>query len=235
MNVKKSLWPIISALAISFFVLSCETDSTPEPADVSNSPRLTTLTVTDITSVSASGGGDISNVVGTSVSARGVVWSTSNNPTIALSTKTADGIGAGLFTSSLSELEPSTTYFVRAYATSSVGTAYGTEVTFITATDLPTLTTTLVRSISSSSISSGGTIINDGGFPIEVRGVVWGTSANPTISLSTKTTNGTGTGSFTSTIAGLAPGVPYFIRAYATTSKGTSYGSTVRWKFSRSG
>jgi len=132
-------------------------------------------------------------------------------------------------------LESSTTYFVRAYATSSIGTAYGNEVTFTTGTDLPTLITTPVRSISSSSISSGGTVYNDGGFPIVVRGVVWGTSPDPTISLSTKTTNGTGTGTFSSTVAGLVAGVPYFVRAYATNSKGTSYGNTVRWKFSRGG
>ncbi len=235
MKIKNSRWFIIPSLAILLFVLGCGTDSNPEPTGTANLPTLNTTTISDINSSSASGGGDILTEGGTSISARGVVWSTTNSPTVALSTKTIDGVGIGIFKSALSELEPSTTYFVRAYATNNLGTAYGNEVEFTTATELPTLITIPIRSISSSSVSSGGTIFNDGGSPIAVRGVVWGTSPDPTISLSTKTTNGTGTGTFSSTVAGLVAGVPYFVRAYATNSKGTTYGNTVRWKFSRGG
>ncbi len=234
MKVKKLPWHIIPSLTILLCALSCESDINPEPSAI-GTLTLTTTDIRDISSSSALGGGDISSEGGTSISARGVVWSTNNSPTIALSTKTADGIGIGIFMSTMSELAPSTTYFVRAYASNSLGTAYGNEVSFTTVTDLPTLTTTLARSSSSSSISSGGTIYNDGGTPIAVRGVVWCTSPNPTISLTTKTTDGTGTGTFSSSVAGLTAGVPYFIRAYATNRKGTSYGNTVRWKFSRGG
>ncbi len=69
---------------------------------------------------------------GASVTARGVVWNTSQNPTIALSTKTIDGTGTGNFSSAISGLTANTTYYLRAYATNSVGTAYGNEITFTT-------------------------------------------------------------------------------------------------------
>jgi len=90
---------------------------------------------------------------------------------------------------------------------------------------LATLTTTTVSSISSTSASSGGNISNDGGGAVTARGVVWSTSQNPTIALTTKTVDGTGTGSFTSSITALSPGTVYYVRAYATNSAGTAYGN----------
>ena len=95
-------------------------------------PTLTTTAVTSITTTSATSGGIITPDGGASITSRGVVWSTSPNPTIALSTKTSNGTGTGSFTSTLTNLAPKTTYYVRAYATNSVGTGYGNEITFIT-------------------------------------------------------------------------------------------------------
>ena len=92
---------------------------------------------------------------------------------------------------------------------------------------LPTLTTTSVSSITQITAISGGNISNDGGAAITAKGVCWSTNSNPTIALTTKTTNGTGTGVFTSNIAGLTAGTTYYIRAYATNSVGTAYGNQV--------
>lgn len=89
------------------------------------------------------------------------------------------------------------------------------------------LTTTAVANITATTVTSGGTIVSDGGATITQRGVVWSTSANPTIALATKTTDGSGMGSFTSTITGLTPATNYHLRAYATNSAGTSYGAEV--------
>jgi len=89
----------------------------------------------------------------------------------------------------------------------------------------PTITTTTVSDIATSNAKSGGTIVSNGGDNITVSGVVWSTSTNPTTALTTKTTNGAATGSFTSTMAGLAPETTYYVRAYATNSIGTSYGA----------
>jgi uncharacterized protein (TIGR02145 family) len=86
---------------------------------------------------------------------------------------------------------------------------------------LPTLTTTSLSGITTSSATTGGNVTSDGGATVSERGVVWATSSMPTITLSTKTINGTGTGSFTSAITGIAPNTIYYVRAYATNSVGT--------------
>jgi len=89
----------------------------------------------------------------------------------------------------------------------------------------PTVTTNSVSSITSNSAVCGGNVTLDGGSTVTTRGVCWSTSSNPTTANS-KTTNGSGTGSFTSNISGLNPSTPYYVRAYATNSMGTSYGSS---------
>jgi fibronectin type 3 domain-containing protein len=189
---------------------------------------LTTTAITSITLNSAISGGVITSDGGGLITTRGLVWSNLPNPTIFLTTKSVDGIGSGSFTSNMSNLSPNTTYYVRAYSTNSFGTAYGNEVSFSTlAVQLPTLTTSSVTSITNSGGTIGGTITNDGGATITSRGVVWSTTSNPTIALSTKTTDGSGIGSFTSTITGLSPNILYYARAYATNSAGTSYGNQV--------
>lgn len=100
-------------------------------------PTITTTVVTDITGTTATSGGYISSDGGASVSARGVCWSTSANPTTADS-HTSDGTGTGSFTSSITGLTNGTTYHVRAYATNSVGTSYGTDRTFSAGTETST-------------------------------------------------------------------------------------------------
>ena len=94
-------------------------------------PTVTTCTVSDITAYSAISGGTVTADGGAEVTERGVCWSTSQEPTIADS-YTTDGSGTGAFTSQLTSLEPNTTYYVRAYATNSKGTAYGEERMFTT-------------------------------------------------------------------------------------------------------
>jgi hypothetical protein len=98
-------------------------------------------------------------------------------------------------------------------------------VTVNAAAGLPIITTTTVGAIVSCAASSGGSITSDGGFAITARGVVWSTSPGPTVALTTKTSNGTGTGTFTSSITGLTASTTYYVRAYATNSSGTTYGT----------
>lgn len=83
-----------------------------------------------------------------------------------------------------------------------------------------------ITSITSTTATGGGNIKSDGGFPITERGVCWSTSQNPTVSDS-KTIDGSGTGSFTSNLTGLTINTLYYVRAYATNSKGTMYGNQV--------
>jgi len=190
-------------------------------------PELTTAEVTSIAQTTAISGGNITDDNGSSVTARGVCWNTSAAPTIADS-KTNDGSDKGVFISNLTDLQPGTLYYIRAYATNSVGTSYGNELSFTTLATLPTLTTTAVTSITQTTAKSGGEITSDGGADITARGVCWNTSTSPTISDS-KTTNGNGTGSFTSNITDLQTGTTYYMRAYATNSEGTAYGNEINF------
>ena len=188
---------------------------------------LTTDTITLITTNSATSGGNVLTDGGATITAKGVCWSTSQNPTV-LDDKTTDGTGLGTFTSSISSLSASTLYYVRAYATNSVGTNYGNQRSFTTAAIItaPVLTTEPISSISKNAAVSGGNISSDGGDPVTVRGICWSTSTNPTITDSL-TSDGTGTGTFTSSMSNLLANTPYFVRAYATNSIGTSYGNEV--------
>jgi GH25 family lysozyme M1 (1,4-beta-N-acetylmuramidase) len=94
-------------------------------------PTVTTTAATAITAGSAASGGNVSADGGSAVTARGVCWATSANPTVADSL-TEDGSGTGDFTSQLSDLAAETTYYLRAYATNLQGTAYGNQQTFTT-------------------------------------------------------------------------------------------------------
>lgn len=125
-------------------------------------------------------------------------------------------------------LTPSTTYTYRVYSNNAGGNSptYSNELTLTTSNIiLPTLSTTAVSSISITTVVSGGNISNDGGAAITTRGVCWSTSSNPTIALSTKTNDGTGTGAFTSNLTGLTANTTYYVKAYATNSFGTAYGN----------
>ena len=88
---------------------------------------------------------------------------------------------------------------------------------------LPTVTTTEVTNITVSSATCGGNVTSDGNGTVTARGICWSTSPNPTIA-DNKTTDGSGIGSFTSSLSNLASQTTYYVRAYATNEKGTSYG-----------
>jgi len=95
-------------------------------------PVVTTNAVSNILATNATCGGIVTSDGGSTITARGICWSTSINPIVSLPTKTIDGIVIGVYTSNLTGLQHATTYYVRAYATNSVGTSYGNQITFVT-------------------------------------------------------------------------------------------------------
>jgi len=320
------------------FSVRCLRDNTSDGS--ASLPTVTTNSVSGITSISATSGGNVTSDGGDFVTARGVCWSTSPNPTIADS-HTSDDSGTGIFTSSITGLNDGTTYYARAYATNSEGTAYGEEVSFIAENTVPktgnftittcdswiydnggssgdyqnssdgylvvnpvtegqevvlegsysvesdydyiyvysgegisgtqlgeytgtgtislmhdgTLTirfvsdgsvvdsgfsihitcsgamkpaviTAAVTNFTATSAACGGNVIDDNGYSVIARGVCWSTSPNPTIA-DNHTSEGGGTGEFTSSITGLIEGTTYYVRAYATNSEGTAYGEEI--------
>lgn len=185
-------------------------------------PTLTVSCATSITSNTATSGGSISDDGGAPITARGVCWSTTSNPTT-LDSKTSNGTGKGSFISSITGLLGSTTYYLRAYATNSAGTAYSEQCSFTTAVStIPTVTLAPPTTITLNSATCNGNVTSDGGSPVTSRGVCWSTSSNPTIN-NNKTIVGTGTGSFSTSITGLTANTTYYVRAYATNSVGTAY------------
>jgi len=190
-------------------------------------PTVSTNSVTNPTQTTATCGGNVTNDGGATVTGRGVCWSTSSNPTISNS-HTTDGSGTGSFTSNITGLTANTPYYVRAYATNNIGTAYGNQVSFSTTNSgtVPTVSTNSITNITETSAIGGGNVTAQGSSSVISRGVCWSTSSNPTTSDS-HTTDGGGTGSFTSNITGLTENAPYYVRAYATNNVGTAYGNQV--------
>jgi uncharacterized protein (TIGR02145 family) len=186
-------------------------------------PVLTTLEISNITAITATCGGNITDDGNSQIISRGVCWSTNAQPTIA-DNLTSDSTGVGAFVSIITGLTQNTTYNVRAYATNSEGTGYGNEMVFTTETgSLPVVTTAPVT-YTYFWYLTGGNVISDGNMPVRSRGVCWSTNQSPTI-LDTRTQDGTGTGTFESTITlPFSPLTTYYVRAYATNDVGTAYG-----------
>jgi uncharacterized protein (TIGR02145 family) len=116
-----------------------------------------------------------------------------------------------------------------------LGTAFFTAFMIIFAgckkdAELPSLTTTAISTINATSVMTGGSVNSSGGSEITARGVCWSTMLNPTIADS-KTMDGTGSGTFSSTMTGLTLNTKYYVRAYASNSSGTGYGDELMFTF----
>lgn len=189
-------------------------------------PAVETDNISSITGTSAVSGGTVTDDGGYTVTARGVCWSTVPLPETS-NFHTIDGLGTGHYTSSVTGLISGTEYFIRAYATNDQGTAYGSEKTFVAGDNMPEVTTTEVD-VSGYNTESGGNVLSDSGFAITGRGVCWSSSVYPTLS-DFYTSDGSGTGSYTSILSTLSENTEYFVRAYATNENGTNYGDQINF------
>ena len=194
-----------------------------DPEQPENAPVVITAEVSDITLSSAICGGEVVSGGDAVAIARGVCWSTNQNPTVS-DNYTVDGSGIGTYISNLSNLTDNTTYYVRAYATNTNGvTSYGGERSFTTLEKmLPVVVTSKVSGITTNSAVCGGEVTFDGNLVTE-RGVCWSTSLNPTIN-NNKTNDGNGIGTYISNLSNLTDNTTYYVRAYATNEAGTNYG-----------
>jgi uncharacterized protein (TIGR02145 family) len=211
---------ITTVVVITTLILACKKEKKSVPA-------LTTTSTTNVTATSITSGGNVTDDGGSAITKRGIVWADHAGPTVGDSI-TTDGAGSGSFTSTISKLQANSTYYIRAYAINASGTAYGNELSVKTSAGVPSITTNAISELQPLSALSGGNITNDGGASVTERGVVYSTTANPTIS-NLKVTAGTGTGNFTAKLSPLASQTSYFVRAYATNSFGTAYGNQVQF------
>jgi len=140
-------------------------------------------------------------------------------------THSSDGTGAGIFGSTLTGLDVTKKYYVRAYATNSAGTAYGNVVIPATPT---VITGSVTLSTTDNTVAAvSGTVIDEGGASVASRGVCWSSVTATPLITGAHTTDGSRSGAFSSSLTGLSRGTVYYVRSYATNVMGTVYGSSV--------
>jgi len=193
-------------------------------------PTVTTSVVSNISSTTAIGGGNISTDGGSPILQRGVAWHTSTNPTTANSFANTPGT-TGFFQSSITGLSPSTHYYTRAFGFNAIGSVYGSNEEFDSsagASSPPTVVSNTQTDGQNTYVVANGNVTSDGGATITERGIVWATTINPTTSNNKIVVSGT-TGAYTALITNLLVSTTYHYRAYAINSQGTSYGTDISW------
>ncbi|WP_298552226.1 fibronectin type III domain-containing protein [uncultured Algibacter sp.] len=161
---------------------------------------------------------------------KGICWSTTSLYPDISDSNTKEGTGNDDFESEIKELSPGTTYYARAYATSSEETTYGNFILFKTKLPLPEVTSVAVTDIAQNSAIINGKVEFPSNLLITQRGVCWGIEALPTIT-GDFTSDGTGSGEFSSTLTSLTENTIYYVRAYAINSEGEiAYGEDISFK-----
>ena len=187
----------------------------------SNNPVITTTDATAITPTTATLNGTI-NPNGLAATYH-FEWGTTTSYGNSTTTVSAgSGTSAVPVSAPITGLTAGTTYHFRLTGVNSDGSTNGNDMSFTPGAAI--VTTTAATAIAMTTATSGGNVVSDGGGAVSVRGVCWATTANPTTAGS-HTTDGAGLGTFTSSLTGLTSNTLYHIRAYATNSYGTWYGS----------
>jgi hypothetical protein len=194
------------------------TKGTPQKAGVE------TGNVTEVQAEQAQVGGNITHMGNlTEISQYGHVWSLRPDPTLAdAKTQLGKAYTTGAYVSTLTDLTAATTYHVRAYATNSVGTSYGEDITFTTGIGSVRLQTAEVSAIDYYEATCGGTITATGGNTILACGICWAQGAAPTVGNETATATLSGS-TFTARMTGLEENTAYHVRAYVQTADGQIY------------
>lgn len=189
-------------------------------------PQVSTVEISNATYNAAQCLCNVASDGGLELTERGVCWGLESDPTINVHKVPAEGTETGNYTVTIEGLDPNTDYHVRAYAINEKGIAYGEDLPFRTTDGKPTVTTSGITEITSTSAKCGGNVTDQGYSPVTERGICWSTSHEP-MATGNHATSGTGTGSFICDMTNLIPNQTYYVRAYATNSKGTAYGDEV--------
>jgi len=187
--------------------------------------------VDNIMAASATLNGTLIENGGLPITAQGFCWSTSNYPSLTDAHSVETG-ALGSFSSNISNLIPDTEYYVRAYATNSLGTTYSSNYypTFTTQTGIPIITFTATNITNNSIIINGH--IEANGAVITEKGVYWSTN-NPITG--PHTNEGSGSDDFTSNLTGLTQNTMYNLRAYVKTPESTYAFFSPQWSFTTKG
>jgi hypothetical protein len=179
-------------------------------------PTVTTAPATSVTQTAAILGGNITNAGSPAPTVRGIEYSTVDGflPGDGFTVSSTGTFGTGAFTESVTVLAPGTTYYFRAFATNSVGTARGDQESFTTSATAtaPSVITNAASSVTNVGVTLNGEVVADGGEPVTARGFVYSdTQTTPLITdgISTNQASGSGVGVFDATVSGLTPNTRY--------------------------
>ena len=192
---------------------------------VEHAPSVEILPASEISYTSFVCSGDVTDSGTYSVTARGFCWSTDSDP-VMTGEHLHVGNGSGTFSALLANMQPETTFYVRAYAVNAAGVTYSTPITVSTLSPtIPTVSTDTVNGYNECT----GTVLADGNAPVTQRGFCYDTLPSPTLENGVVLADGSGLGEFTATLTGLPVGKLYFVRAFATNAKGTAYGNQIHF------
>jgi hypothetical protein len=204
---------------------------------LSESPTVRTIDVISIDSTTVRVNCETVSDGGMEITERGICWNTYGNPNLDDEILTYASAGLGQYSFRISGLDLSTKYYVRAYAKNASGIGFGEVLEFETLAEaqFPEVSTVEVGNVTSTTATCMGNVASDGGLELTERGVCWSMNANPTTSGSHAAATDATLGVFEVTMTGLAPNKTYHVRAYATNSAGTAYGSEVSFTTLSSG
>lgn len=187
-------------------------------------PDVTTTSISNISGSNATSGGDITDDGSSPVIARGVCWSTGTNPIIA-DNKSNDGTGSGSFSSNITGLNGDNVYFVRAYATNSVGTGYGISLSFTSFGRAPTAMAQPATDINSTTATLNGSINSNNLSTMVTFEYGTTTSYGSTVTAIQSPVTGGITSTVSADITGLTIATLYHYRVKAANTLGITYGS----------
>ena len=199
------------------------------PGIIAVAPTVETsaIVVSSIKATTAIGGGNITKDGNATVSKRGLIWAIAPGVTMEnwVNKTTLVRTGIGAFTSTLSSLNPNTTYYVKAYAENIIGVGLGLEVSFTTLATYATVVTNPVTVFAQNTAVASGNVTNQGASRVTERGIIYAT--DNAFTMESGISAGSGLGAFDANLNGLAAFTQYFVKAYADNLYGRAYGATV--------
>ncbi len=210
---------VIISIVLTLCFMSCE------KLELLKKPTVNTVKVENRTTTTITATGEFPDLNKNDIIEYGFCWSQDNNPTIAEDFISLDLNSLNnIFIYRIHGLVPGQVYYLNAFASNEIGVSYGEEISFTTENKNAIIITSEITNITASTASCGGNVLDNGGSEITAKGICWSLDKDPTVS-GDHTTDGTGTGVFTSQLIDLNVNSLYYVRAYATNANGTYYGS----------
>jgi uncharacterized protein (TIGR02145 family) len=193
-------------------------------------PLIVTSNVYSVTHNSAGCGGVLYAEGDAKVTEKGLCWSASNNPSVS-DNKIVSGNGEGNFAGGMSDLSPSTKYYVRAFAVNKYGVGYGSAMSFFTSSvsPLPSVSLSNAFSVNENSASLVAALVSGSTAKLSALRLCWGTNPQPTIADNSTAFSFSGS-TYTGNLTGLSPNSTYYARVYMSGSAGTAYGNEISFK-----